>query len=117
MGPRPPDYEVDEGGTLIIGGDVFTSCSGVGEAPDPSELRGVTPKVQAQIERAGREAIRACRAAGFDTAGDLPAGASIAEGDAALPETGGPALPGAPLAAGAVLLLAGGLLASRVIRR
>ena len=58
--------------------------------------------------------LRACRAAGFDTAGKLSAVASPGSSAAEqrLPETGGPALPALLLSA-AVLLSAGGLLALR----
>ena len=116
VGPRPPDYEVDENGMLIIGGDLLIPCSDIGERSDPSGAGGYPPAVRAKWDRARREEIRTCRAAGFETAGDLPASASPSPGapaaDGTLPETGGPALPallllaaGASLAGGAPLVL------------
>ena len=60
VGPRPPKYQVDEDGTLIIDGDVLIDCSAVG-------LAG--------------ESARACESAGFRPAVDAPPGM--------LPETGG----------------------------
>ena len=60
VGPRPPEYQVDEDGTLIVGGDVLIDCSAIG-------LEG--------------ESARACESAGFPTAVDDPSGT--------LPETGG----------------------------
>ncbi len=103
VGPRPPDYEVDENGLLIIGGDVLIPCSAIGRPSDSSELRRATPEAQAEIEQSRRESIQACQAAGFDTAGDIPSDAE------ALPETGGPALL-APLLLAAVATLAARLL-------
>ena len=103
VGPRPPDYEVDENGLLIIGGDVLMPCSDIGETSGSSGLRRATPKARAEIEQSRIESIQACRAAGFDTAGDMPSDA------AALPETGGPGLP-APLLLAALATLVTGLL-------
>ena len=66
VGPRPPEYQVTEDGTLIIDGDVLIDCSAIG-------LEGGS--------------ARACESAGFPTAVDDPSGT--------LPETGGgpPLLP------------------------
>ena len=117
VGPRPPEYEVTEDGTLVIGGDVLVPCSDVGSPADPSELRGATQQAKAQMEQARRENIRACEAAGFGTAAGTPPGGAPTQvaSASALPETGGS---GAPVAALAPLaLLVGGLLAFRVVRR
>ena len=103
VGPRPPDYEVDENGMLIIGGDVLIPCSDIGRQSDWSEAGEVAPKARAKIEQSRIESIRACQAAGFETAGDIPSDAK------ALPETGGPALL-APLLLAAVATLVAGLL-------
>jgi len=103
VGPRPPDYEVTEAGMLIIGGDVLIPCSDIGTSSELPGLGGEDPGTRAKIEQARREEIRACQAAGFDTAGDIPSDA------AALPETGGPALL-APLLLTAVATLAAGFL-------
>ena len=103
VGPRPPDYEVNENGLLIIGGDVLMPCSAIGEPSGSSGLRRATPKARAEIEKSRIESIQACQAAGFDTAGDVP------PETAALPETGGPALL-APLLLAAVATLVAGLL-------
>lgn len=125
VGPRPPDYEVDENGFLIIGGDVLIPCSAIGVSQDP-ELReaGPIPEAQAKkIERASREEIRTCRAAGFETGVDLAAsaspspGASAADGNGTLPETGGVALPALILLAAGVSLAAGAPLALMRARR
>jgi hypothetical protein len=112
-GPPPPEYQVKDDGTLVIGGDVVVSCSQIGRE-DPYLMPG------------GPEA-RACEAAGFGTADDPFLGDTQADGDTSsssgvsadarpLPETGGFALPGLLLAAG-VSLTAGCLLAWRTTRR
>jgi hypothetical protein len=62
VAPPPPDYQVDNNGFIIIGGDVVMPCSEVTGTPE----------------------VRACEAVGFDTA----ASAS----DTTLPDTGGLAL-------------------------
>ena len=112
--PRPPDYEVDENGLLIIGGDVLIPCSDIGMPSELPRLGGEDPGTRAKIEQTRREEIRACQAAGFDTAGNLPASASpspSAPADAAaLPETGGPALLAPLLLATVATLAAGSLL-------
>ena len=67
--PPPPEYEVTEDGTLIIGGEVLISCRDIG-APDdnaPSD-----PQAQAEIDQAVEEERQACREAGFPTYGDAP---------------------------------------------
>ena len=102
VGPRPPDYEVDGNGRLVIGGDVLIPCSDIGKPSGSSGLRRATPSARAEIEKSRVESIRACQAAGFDTAGDIPSDVE------ALPETGGATFP-APLLA-AVTILAAGLL-------
>ena len=123
VGPRPPDYQVDGNGFLVIGGDVRMPCSTIGEPPGPSWLRRTPEAAQAKLEQERKEQVRTCHAAGFDTAEDPPAGASpspdasTAGNNVALPETGGPSLPVPLLAAAAALLAAGGLLARRVMRR
>jgi len=118
VGPRPPDYEVDENGLLVIGGDVRMPCSQIG-GPSGSPGAGTNaPAVQVKLERARIEQVRACRAAGYDTAGEPSAGASPGSSAAEqlLPETGGPVFPAALLPSAAVLLSAGGLLALRAKR-
>lgn len=108
--PSPPDYQVKDDGTLIIGGDIAASCAQIGRE-DPYLMPG------------GPEA-QACEAAGFGTAddpssGDTPASggspsSSGASADARpLPETGGSTLPALLLATGASLA-AGCLLARRM---
>lgn len=110
--PPPPEYQVKEDGSLIIGGDVVVSCFQIGKED---------PYLQAD----GPEA-RACEAAGFGTAAGPSSGGTPASGDTsstsvtsadarALPETGSSALPALLLAAG-TLLAAGSLLAWRVTR-
>lgn len=90
---------------LIIGGDVLMPCSDIGLPSDSFGAGEDTLEVETKIERARRESIRVCQAAGFDTAGDLPESASpspnasAAEGGGTLPETGG-------VASSALLLLA-----------
>ncbi len=91
------EYAVTEDGTLIIGGDVSIRCEDVGLSD--GALPGANdPAAQAQMEQSMREMIRACRAAGFPTAADVPASASAtasasASGNgSALPDTGGSAL-------------------------
>ena len=116
LSPRPPDYQVDENGTLIIEGDMLVPCSEVGGPPDPSETRNAAPKVRAEIEQSRREGIRACQAAGFDTAAGSSYGgapASVASASA-LPETGGSASPVDALVP--LALLVGVLLALGVAR-
>jgi hypothetical protein len=99
----PPEYQVKEDGTLIIGGDIVVSCSQVG--------------LDEQYLTAGGPAARACEAAGVGTAGDVsPDGASTpATSASALPETGG----SGPLVVACVslALLVGGLLAFGIVRR
>jgi hypothetical protein len=99
----PPEYQVKEDGTLIIGGDVVVSCSQVG--------------LDEQYLTAGGPQARACEAAGFGTAGDGPPdGASTpATSASALPETGG----SGPLVVAFVplVLLVSGLLAFGIMRR
>ncbi len=103
VAPHPPEYQVTEDGTLIIGGDVLVRCAEVGL--DDYPLGADDPVVRAQIERSLRESARACRAAGFPTAADDSLGA--------LPETGG-APPLLPI--GLLLLAGGGLVALRGTR-
>lgn len=67
--PPPPEYEVTEDGTLIIGGDVFVSCREIG-GPDDNEP--FNPQVQVEIDQAAAEERQACREAGFPTYGDAP---------------------------------------------
>ena len=102
-GPPPPEYQVKEDGTLIVGGDIEVHCSQVG--------------LDEQYLTASGPQARACEAAGFEIAGDgTPSGASTPAASASgLPETGGsgPAVVAfVPLA-----LLVGGLLAFGVVRR
>ena len=93
--PSPPEYQVKEDGTLVIGGDVAVSCSQIG-LEDPYLMAG------------GPEA-RACEAAGFGTAEDPSSGAATPA--PSLPETGGlvsvVALVPLTLLVGAVLLTFG----------
>ena len=79
VGPRPPEYQVTEDGTLIVGGDVLVKCVEVGLDDYPPGADD--PAVRVQIERSPRESARACRAAGFATATE--------DSLEALPETGG----------------------------
>ena len=110
--PPPPEYQVKENGSLVIGGDVVVSCYQIGQED---------PYLQAD----GPEA-RACEAAGFGTAADPSSGgapasentspSSVSSADApALPETGGSTLPALLLVAG-TLVTAGCLLAWRATR-
>ena len=125
VGPRPPAYEVDENGFLIIGGDVLIPCGDIGVSQDPeSREAGPIPEAEAKkIERAMGAEIRTCQAAGFDTAGDLPAGnspspsAPAAGGDSTLPETGGVMLQALLLLAAGVSLTAVAPLALKRARR
>ncbi len=101
--PPPPEYQVKEDGTLVIGGDVVVSCSQVG-LEDP-------------YLKAGGPEARACEAAGFGTAADPSSGgaATPAASTSALPETGGP---GSVVALVSLVLLVGtSLLAFGVVRR
>lgn len=126
--PPPPEYEVNDDGTLVIGGDILVRCAevGLGEI----YLGTDDPEVRAQIDQSIRESAQACEAAGFETAVDLPSGSASASSSAsasgsassssdasaeaqALPETGGLTPSGLLLAAGASLV-AGCLLVSRV---
>jgi hypothetical protein len=99
----PPEYQVKEDGTLIIGGDVAVSCFQIGRED---------PYLQADGPQA-----RACEAAGFGTAmGPSSGGTSAPSASAsALPETGGSGFPMAALVP--LALLAGGLLAFGLVRR
>ncbi|CAA9399748.1 MAG: hypothetical protein AVDCRST_MAG01-01-943 [uncultured Rubrobacteraceae bacterium] len=101
--PPPPEYQVKEDGTLIVGGDIETHCSQVG--------------LDEQYLTADGPEARACEAAGFKIAGDgTPGGASTPAASAsALPETGGSGFPVAALVP--LALLVGGLLAFGVVRR
>ena len=76
--PLPPEYEVTEDGTLIIGGDVLVDCRAVGT---PDDNAPSNPQVQAEINQAVEEERQACREAGFPTYGDdpLPAESGPAE--------------------------------------
>lgn len=99
--PPPPEYQVKDDGSLVIGGDVVVSCFQIGRED---------PYLQAD----GPEA-RACEAAGFGTAAGSPSGgATPAPPTSALPETGGP---GSVVAFIPLALLAGGLLTFGVVRR
>lgn len=103
VAPRPPEYQVTEDGTLIVGGDVFVRCAEVGLDDYPPGADD--PVVRAQIDRSLRESARACESVGFPTAVDNSLGA--------LPETGGaPPL----LSIGLLLLAGGGLVALRGTR-
>ena len=98
----PPEYQVKEDGSLIIGGDVVVSCHQIGQED---------PYLQAD----GPEA-RACEAAGFGTA------ASPSSGDTTTPEAEASALPetsgsGPVVALVPLALLVGGLLVFGVVRR
>ena len=111
--PPPPEYEVNEDGTLVIGGDILVRCAEVGLG-NPY-LGTDDPEVRAQIDQSLRESARACEAAGFETAVDHPSGSASSSSDASadaevLPETGGITLWALLLAAG-VSLVAGCLLA------
>lgn len=100
--PPPPEYQVKEDGTLVIGGDVEVSCSQIG-LEDP-------------YLKAGGPEARACEAAGFGTAADpsLGGASTPAASDSALLETGGP---GSVVALVPPVLLAGAcLLAFGVVR-
>ena len=127
-GPAESEYQVTEGGTLVVGGDVEVPCSTVGRR-DPS-VRKAAPAVRAEMERSIRAEIRACRDAGFptfsadgDTDGSLysphasgSSGASaVPGGGGVLPQTGGAAFPG--LVAGAGLVVASGALLALHARR
>ena len=114
-GGNPPDYVLEEDGTVVIDGDAGTDCrsfasfleQGYFEPPgDPSQ------QAQSILEQ--------CEEAGFPPAGAvLKASASpvaSAGPDGALPQTGGPSLT-VPLLAAVAALLATGLLALRGIRR
>ena len=114
--PLPPEFQVEEDGTLVIGGDVRVPCSefglGVIDTAEPND-----------------PAVRACEAAGFPTAVSVTSGRASAPSStsastgasapaaaaSALPETGGPAsfMALVPL----VLLVGTGLLAFRLVRR
>lgn len=126
--PPPPEHQVKEDGTLVIGGDVVVRCAEVGFG-EPY-LGTDDPEVRAQIDQSFQESAQACEAAGFETAVDLSSGSASASGNASasgsasasakapdedetLPETGGLTLSALLLAAG-VSLVAGCLLASRV---
>jgi LPXTG-motif cell wall-anchored protein len=100
--PPPPEYQVKDDGSLVIGGDVVVSCFQIGQED---------PYLQAD----GPEA-RACEAAGFGTAaGPSSGGASTPDASAsALPETGGSG--GTVAALVPLALLMGGLLAFVVVR-
>jgi hypothetical protein len=99
----PPEYQVKEDGTLIIGGDVAVSCHQVGQED---------PYLQAD-----GPAGRACEAAGFGTAAGPSSGGTStpAASASALSETGGSdyVVAFVPLA----LLVGAGLLAFGVVRR
>ncbi len=109
--PSPPEYQVQDDGTLVIGGDVV-GCAQIG-LEDP------------YLEAGGPEA-RACEAAGFGTADDPSPGGVPDSGSASsswasagartLPKTGGSALP-ALLMAASIPLAAGCLLAWRTTRQ
>ena len=101
--PPPPEYQVKEDGTLIIGGDIEVHCSQVG--------------LDEQYLTANGPQARACEAAGFEIAGDgTPGGASTpAISASALPETGGSG--SAVVAFVPLALLVGGLLAFGVVHR
>lgn len=139
--PAPPEYQVQEDGTLVIGGDVLVRCAEVGLG-DPY-LGADDPEVRAQIERSLRESARACETAGFSTALDAASGGASATPSASasadadgptgspasatpqadtsryeattLPDTGGLELSLLPLAAVA-FLTAGSVLALRAGR-
>ena len=102
-GPPPPEYQVKEDGTLVIGGDVAVSCHQIGQED---------PYLQAD----GPEA-RACEAAGVGTAaGPSSDGTSAPSASAsALPGTGGAGF--VVVALVPLALLVGGLFAFGVVRR
>lgn len=94
------EYEVTEDGTLIIGGDVSFPCEDVSSFGAPA---GASSAGRATLEGETEEYAEVCRAAGFSPDGGM------------LPETGGLALPGLVLAAGA-FGVTGALFALRVRR-
>ena len=102
-GPPPPEYQVKEDGTLIVGGDIESHCSQVG--------------LDEQYLTADGSEARACEAAGFEIAGDGPPGGvpTPAASASALPETGGSG--SAVVAFVPLALLVGGLLAFGIVRR
>lgn len=119
--PPPPEYQVTDDGTLIIGGDVLADCSQVG-IPDPT-LREAAPAVQAEEEEVRNEAVQACRASGFATAADTPTSTSAStsahgspalNADGLLPKTGGLVL---PIVLGSATLVAVGVFSALHTRR
>ncbi len=65
--PSPPEYQVKDDGTLIVGGDIVSSCFQVGL--DDQYLRADGPEA------------RACEAAGFEIAGNGSSGGASTGGD------------------------------------
>lgn len=129
-GALPPGYEVEEDGTLVIGGDVVVRCSEVGLlGGDPGTN---DPAVLSQINESVRESVAACESAGFPTSADPAPGAAASDGAsdtsgvsapdgpagsavAVLPDTGGLPLLGL-IALGAVLSVAAGAASVALLR-
>lgn len=100
-GENPPDYVLQENGTVVIDGDGATDCPSFAAFLEQGyfESGDVSPGAQRVLDR--------CEQAGLL---DPELAASAADGEGGgLPETGGPNLP-VLLAVVGVLAMAGGLL-------
>ena len=105
-GGDPPDYVLEEDGTVVIDGDGATDCSSFAAFLEQGYFEPGNNPAQAQ------SVLEQCEEAGL-----LPPGASAANGKGGgLPDTGGPDLL-VLLGVSGVLAMAGGLLALRVMRR
>ena len=113
-GGDPPDYVLEEDGTVLIDGDLATDCRSFAGGPVPSA------DGDPDLEQA-RSVLEQCEEAGLlEPGGGTPSAslspeASAADGEGGgLPDTGGPDLPALLPAVLGVLAVAGGLFARKV---
>ena len=112
-GGNPPDYVLEEDGTVVIDGDVGTDCASFALALEQGyELAGNPERAQAVLEQCEEAGLLPSESTAPNAS--VPSEVSVVNGESGgLPETGGPALP-ALLVATVLVVVASGLLARKV---
>jgi len=111
-GGDPPDYVLEEDGTVVIDGDLATDCPSFAEFVPSADGDPDLEQAESVLEQCEEAGL--LPPSGGTTPGASPE-ASAADGEGErLPGTGGPALP-ALLVVSSVVVMTSGLLVRRVI--
>jgi hypothetical protein len=118
-GEDPPDYVLEEDGTVLIDGDLATDCTSFASSLEQGyfESGDISPGAQRMLDQCERAGLLPSEGI---TSGASPGASASSEAEAAdgedggLPDTSGPDLQALLLAVSSVLATTSGLLAHKV---